>query len=99
MQYGTEDDVFSQESFSDLFHSVTGTKERSFLCYLGVDHSFKSVHGTKSPEVFAKVIEMTVRYLRTGRFCNGTIPFVLDANAGEAAEKYAAKAVGAIGSA
>lgn len=80
--------MFPQESFSELYHSVTGTKDKSFLCYAGVDHSFKSVQGKKSPEVFAKVIEMAVLYLKTGRFCNGTIPFALNANAAEAVGKY-----------
>lgn len=75
MQYGTEDDVFSQEAFQDLYSSVTGAEEKSSLCYVGVDHPFKSVDGEKSSEVFAKVIEQATEYLKTGRFASGTLLF------------------------
>lgn len=65
MQYGTEDDTFSQEAFVDLYAAVTGAEEKSSLKYVGVDHPFKSVFGKKDSRVFAEVIRQASEYLKT----------------------------------
>lgn len=75
MQYGTEDDTFSQEAFSDLYAAVTGVEEKTSLRYVGVDHPFKSVFGKKDSRVFAEVIKQASDYLKTGKFADGTIEF------------------------
>lgn len=75
MQYGTEDDTFSQEAFSDLYAAVTGAEEKTSLRYVGVDHPFKSVFGKKDSRVFAEVIKQASDYLKNGKFMDGTIEF------------------------
>ncbi|MFB0964736.1 MAG: hypothetical protein QMC36_03460 [Patescibacteria group bacterium] len=75
MQYGTEDDTFSQEAFVDLYAAATGAEEKSSLRYVGVDHPFKSVFGKKDSRVFAEVIKQASDYLKTGKFADGTIAF------------------------
>lgn len=88
MQYGTEDDVFGQDAFQDLYSSVTGAEEKSSICYAGVDHPFKSVDGEKAPEVFAKVIEQATEYLKTGRFASGMLFFDPPSEMEAIVEKY-----------
>ncbi len=65
MQYGTEDDIFLQEAFADLYAAVTGAEEKASLKYVGVDHPFKSVFGKKDSRVFAEVIRQATDYLKT----------------------------------
>lgn len=75
MQYGTEDDVFSEDAFADLYAAVTGAEEKTSLRYVGVDHPFKSAFGIKDSRVFAKIVENAAEYLKTGKFAGGTLTF------------------------
>ena len=75
MQYGTEDDTFTQDAFADLYAAVTNAEEKTKREYVGVDHPFKSVFGKKDSRVFAEVINQASGYLKTGKFEDGTARF------------------------
>lgn len=76
LECGTADDVFSQESFEDLFEAARPNAKRAFfLKYEGVDHSFKSVDGEKYPQVFDEVTERVISYLEGKAPESGKIVF------------------------
>jgi hypothetical protein len=59
MAHWTNDAVFSKEAFGSLYQGVTGTKQKGFWKFIGVDHSFSNVDGIKTLQPYEQVIQNT----------------------------------------
>jgi dienelactone hydrolase len=88
MQFGTADTVFSQESFEDLFETVW-TEEKSYVCYVWVDHSFKSVDGEPSKEIYQTATNQLEQLLETGELVEGEIRLTPPSKVIAAQDRYA----------
>ncbi len=88
MQFGTADNVFSQESFEALLNAVWA-EYKSYVCYVGVDHSFKMIDGEYSKEIYQTATQQLKQLLETGGLVEGEIRLVAPSKATATQERYA----------
>ena len=72
MQFGTNDNIFSEKSFEALFQAVW-TEQKSYVRYIWVDHSFKSVNGESSEKIYQTATDQLKYLLQTGELIQGEL--------------------------
>ncbi|MCH2188769.1 alpha/beta hydrolase [Candidatus Gracilibacteria bacterium] len=70
MHYGSEDNVFTPDSFRELYEGATSA-EKSFVHLVGVDHSFGKVGGETSEEPYKHIYSNVSRLVKEGILSSG----------------------------